>query len=138
MQTVKAAAILLINNNGEILISKRRKDQIYPDYWEFPGGKLEENETAESAARREAREEVGAQIINLRLFETLCEIRKPENAPAYKVTVDIFAAIDWEGEIMGKEGQEVGWIKVEDLEKYTLLPANIPLIPKILHYVRNH
>ena len=56
-------ALALIWREGEILIARRRANADHlPDVWEFPGGKIEPNETPAQAAIREAREEVGLEI----------------------------------------------------------------------------
>lgn len=54
---------LLFNDNGNILIAKRNETQRYGGHWEFPGGKIEPDETIENALEREIREELNAPII---------------------------------------------------------------------------
>ena len=44
---IKVAAGILINSKNEVLISQRLSSQPWPKYWEFPGGKVEENESLE-------------------------------------------------------------------------------------------
>ncbi|WP_157947585.1 (deoxy)nucleoside triphosphate pyrophosphohydrolase [Abditibacterium utsteinense] len=56
-------ALALIWREGEVLIAKRASSADHlPDVWEFPGGKIEANETPASAAIREAREETGLKV----------------------------------------------------------------------------
>src|SRR5882757_9825837 len=49
----------ILEQNGQLLICRRRADQPHPGKWEFPGGKLEAGETPETALVRELREELG-------------------------------------------------------------------------------
>ena len=60
MKTVHVAAAIIEKDN-QILIAKRLKGQ-HKDLWEFPGGKIEENESSEQALIREIKEELNADI----------------------------------------------------------------------------
>ena len=55
---------VLLVKNGKVLLVQH----IYEDEWYLPGGLVERGETLEEAVRREAKEEVGAVIADLRLF----------------------------------------------------------------------
>ena len=57
-------SIALIDNNDQILISKRPEKKHLSGYWEFPGGKVEKNETPENAVIREVKEELNVDINN--------------------------------------------------------------------------
>jgi len=57
-------SIALINENDQILISKRPKKKFLSGYWEFPGGKVEKNEVPENAIIREVKEELDIDINN--------------------------------------------------------------------------
>ena len=64
---VKLIAHTLIENNGQYLLIKRSKikrglPNVYPCYWDIPGGSVEENELPREAAIREAIEEVNQKI----------------------------------------------------------------------------
>ena len=64
---VKLIAHTLIENNGQYLLIKRSKikrglPNVYPCYWDIPGGSVEENELPREAALREAMEEVNQKI----------------------------------------------------------------------------
>lgn len=126
MKTVYASAVTLVDTDKRVLIAKRREEQIMPGYWEFPGGKLKDNETPEECARREVKEELG---IELGCFAPLTFIS--ETREDYHVIVYLYICREWQGITKGSEGQEVKWVRPLDLTKYNLLPANIPLIPVI-------
>jgi A/G-specific adenine glycosylase len=62
------AVIGLIEKNGKFLIQKRPSTGLLADLWEFPGGKIEKDETAEQALKREMMEELGAEIHDARFL----------------------------------------------------------------------
>ena len=55
-------AVCILKKNKKILFTKRPSKKYFGDYWEFPGGKLEKNETFEEAIKRELFEELGIRI----------------------------------------------------------------------------
>ena len=128
MKLVHAAACILVNTSGEILIAQRPKHkQIMPDYWEFPGGELEEGETPEGALCREIEEELGVTIQDNQPFTFISETRKD-----YHVIVYLYLCHAWNGEVKGKEDQAIAWVRPDALSQWKLLPANIPLIPLLI------
>ena len=62
MKTLLVALIGLINENNEVLISLRENRTQYNNLWEFPGGKVEKDETVSNALEREIREELNIDI----------------------------------------------------------------------------
>ena len=65
--TVKLIAHTLIEKDGKYLLIKRSKikrglPNVYPSYWDIPGGSVEENELPREAALREVMEEVNQKI----------------------------------------------------------------------------
>ncbi|MBD3218765.1 MAG: NUDIX domain-containing protein [candidate division Zixibacteria bacterium] len=58
---IVAADLIVQYPDGKIILIKRKNDP-YKDYWALPGGMVEEDETVEEAAVREAEEETGVKI----------------------------------------------------------------------------
>lgn len=58
MTKVHVVTGLLFDDHGRVLIGKRPKDRVFPDCWEFPGGKVDAGETPHQALVREWREEL--------------------------------------------------------------------------------
>lgn len=129
VKTTHAAAIILVDANKRVLIAERQAEQIYPGYWEFPGGKLEKGETPESCICREVQEEVGVTPTAITPLTFISETREPEDSEACHVIVYIYLCRQWEDQVHSAEGQKITWVTPEKLEDYKLLPANIPLIP---------
>jgi 8-oxo-dGTP diphosphatase len=61
MQTKELAGVVIRNDHGELLLLHRNTDKL--TQWELPGGKAEESESLEDTAAREAREELGAEVV---------------------------------------------------------------------------
>jgi len=130
-RTLASAVILIDKDSNEILISQRRDDQIYAGYWEFPGGKIEDGETAEQCAIREVKEEVTVEIDNLSKFSFISEIRKDNHDVEYNIIVFIYSSRVTKDLVSPAEGQNTKWVSYDDICKYNLLPSNISLLENI-------
>jgi A/G-specific adenine glycosylase len=95
------AVLAVIGNGGRVLIQRRPPEGLFGGLWEFPGGKIEPGERPEAALRREVREELGAEIrevrflttvshaytkfrVTLRVFSCVLERRRPRPSPDRK------------------------------------------------------
>ena len=131
MKIIHASAVVLVDRDNRVLIQKRAADnQLMPNYWEFPGGKMEENETPEQAIVREVKEELG---VDLGCRAPLSFISSDRDD--HHIIVYLFISRDTNGIPHGKEGQEIKWVRVNELNNYELLPENKPLIPIIRDFV---
>ena len=117
---VAAAAIC---RDDQVFISLRDADKHQGGLWEFPGGKIEEGETALAALSRELEEELG-----IRVTEATPLIQVPYDYPDLTVCLHIFEVTAFEGEPWGKEGQPTRWIKRHELADYTFPAANQPIV----------
>ncbi len=107
----------IIRKDGKILIAQRKKDSwMEPNKWEFPGGKLEANETYEECLIREIHEELGITICIDRLFmETSHTYMKADEE--FPVTLMVFLA-DWkEGTLQNLDCQDSKWIDKKKSEE---------------------
>ena len=94
--------------------------------WEFPGGKIEENETAKEALVREIKEELETEICVGELIETI-----EYDYPTFHLTMDCFWAEIVKGELTLNEAQDARWLTKHALNSVKWLPADITLIDKI-------
>ena len=109
---------IIFNMSGQVLLSLRNKT-ILADYWEFPGGKREENEDLEDALKRELLEEINIDVLNYFLIYTKSvEI----NNTSYKL--NFYRIIDYIGEPYANENQELLWLEPEKLNSINLLETN--------------
>jgi len=128
---VHAAAIILVDKDKRVLIAKRPSTaEIMPDFWEFPGGKMEEGETPEQCLNREVKEELG---VDLGCHFPLTFIS--EKRDGYHVIVYLYVCRETKGIPSAQEGQEIKWVRPLDLKDYELLPANKPLVPMIRDFI---
>ncbi|WP_022851047.1 (deoxy)nucleoside triphosphate pyrophosphohydrolase [Limisalsivibrio acetivorans] len=120
---VSAAVIL---RDGKIFLARRGPTQRLAGFWEFPGGKVEQGETSESALKREIREEFG---INIEVKDYV-----GENIHDYDGwTVNLRAYIcRWvDGWLVPKEHDETAWVSLNELHEYRLAPADIYFIEQL-------
>ena len=114
---------ILKNNRGQVLLAKRHSDVHQGGLWEFPGGKMENNETVDTALNREIYEELGTKILQYRPL-----IKLNYDYPERKVLLDVWLINQWQGEIFGREGQSVEWIYIQDLNGKKFPPANESIV----------
>lgn len=119
MTEIRVAAVVLRNTDQQILIQERPKGKIASGRWEFPGGKIEDGESPETAARRELKEELGVEI---GACQPLIEI--PWQYPSRKVRLYVFVCDHWCGQPQSLESQKFQWVSQSSLARYDLLPAN--------------
>jgi len=123
MQTIRVAVAVIINQQDQVLIARRAAHQHQGNKWEFPGGKVEADETSQQALRREINEEIGIQIESA-VFIT--DILYQYNDK--KVLLNVYRVESWQGEAMGKEGQAIKWIEKKSLDDYDFPAANAEII----------
>ena len=126
MDIIKAVVGVLRNKSGQLLLAKRQAQQFMPGFWELPGGKIEANETNESAISRELNEELGIQVTALSLHQTLSQ-----QYPRLQVNLSIYNINSYLNEPRGVEGQQISWVSVQDLHNYKLLPSMQAFISSI-------
>ncbi|HDG1672214.1 TPA: 8-oxo-dGTP diphosphatase MutT [Kluyvera cryocrescens] len=127
MKKLQISVGIIRNAEGEIYITQRAADAHMANKWEFPGGKIEEGETAEQAVIRELQEEVGITVTTLQQFDKL-EYQFPDR----HITLWFWLVNGWDGEPWGKEGQPGRWIAQQDLAVDEFPPANAPIIEKLI------
>ena len=127
-KTVTISAVALINENHEILLTQRPEGKSLAGMWEFPGGKIEPEETADRAAVREMEEELGVRIAeeDLQPF-TFISIEYEE----FFLIMLLYIVKKWEGSPQSLEGQAFAWVAIEDLTKYPVPPADEPIIKQL-------
>lgn len=111
---------------AEVLFTSRPEGKPYAGYWEFPGGKIEAEETAEQALRRELHEELGIRIASAQRWHT--SEHAYEHATVRLHWQKVFA---WSGELQMREGQLHAW--------QPLPPAVSPVLPgayPVLEYLQ--
>jgi len=119
--------IIIFNNNGEILIMKSPK---WNNKYIFPGGHVEFGEKLEETVIREAKEETGLDIYDLKFIDILEVINSPEFHKAEKhfVAPQFTAKTANTLVILNDEGIDYKWVKPEDALNENLISFNKEII----------
>ncbi len=123
---VNEISIAIVKDNNSYLICLRPDHVHQGGKWEFPGGKVENNETAEQAMCRELKEEVGLTAADYQLFEA-----KFFDYGDKQLQLNFFLVSSYSGEAQGKEGQPVKWVSKAQLGEYQFPEANKSIIAKL-------
>ena len=120
----------LIHQKKKILICQRKEEGDHPLKWEFPGGKLKDNENNEQALRRELKEELNLEIVEMSFFdEYLYEYEKLSK----KLKLIFFQIFKFEGQIQNKVHQQLKWIDISNLSDYDFLEGDLKIINKLIN-----
>ena len=122
MKRQHVCLIALINEQNEILISLRNRNKEYNGYWEYPGGKVEKNESLHDALNRELNEELG-----ITLNENCCAPLgfSTERSVDMETLLLLFTSRKWQGHPEERESQSLRWIKSNELNNFQMPPANL-------------
>ena len=118
-------SIALINNENEILLSKRPKKKHLSGFWEFPGGKVDEGETPEKALIREVKEELNIDINDKCIAPLSFSEFDYKN---FQLLLLLYVCRRWDGEPMSMESNKLEWVKPNMLRAYRMPPADDALI----------
>lgn len=122
--TVVAAVIR--DPESRVLLARRPADKHMGGLWEFPGGKIRDGESPAAALARELREELG---VEASIDEPLTFAVHEE--PGLRILLLFFAARLISGRPVGREGQEVRWVRPAELPAYPTPPADAALIAEL-------
>ncbi|HGX93028.1 MAG TPA: Nudix family hydrolase [Candidatus Tenderia sp.] len=123
---IHVAVAVVVNRGGEVLLALRPQDKHQGGLWEFPGGKVEADETVVEALKRELLEEVG---IDATQFRPLIRVR--HHYGDRSVLLDVWRVDDFEGDAHGCEGQAVEWVAPEALNERQFPAANLAIVSAV-------
>lgn len=126
LAAVRVAVAVIIDAKQQVLISLRQVHQHQGGLWEFPGGKVDDNETVFDALVREIDEELGMTIIEA---QPLIEIA--HNYSDKSVLLDVWLVTKFNGSAQGREGQEIQWKAISDLDENDFPAANVAIINEL-------
>ncbi len=124
MKDVTAAIIV---KDGKVLIAKRKPTDKLPDKWEFPGGKIEPDETPRDCLAREMKEEFG---ITVSVGEFLGEsVYHYDHGP---IRLLAYRTCWREGNFCLKDHADYAWVTVNQFCEFDFAPADIPFVDRIV------
>jgi 8-oxo-dGTP diphosphatase len=121
--TIHVAAAVITNEQGEVLIALRPVGAHQGGLWEFPGGKVEADEDISAALNRELHEELD---IVVTLAHPLIQI--PYQYPDKSVLLDVWRVVSYSGQPHGREGQDIRWVRPNELLGFDFPAANLPIV----------
>ena len=121
-KTIEVAVGVLIRPDGAFLLTSRPAGKVYAGYWEFPGGKLESDETVEMALRRELMEEIGITIGAAQPWKQALV-----DYPHALVRLNLCKVFDWTGQLQMREGQSYAWQQLP-VTVSPVLPGTVPVL----------
>ena len=124
MKTIRVVAAIIIHNN-KVFATQRGYGE-FKDMWEFPGGKIEPQESPKDAIVREIREELDTEIEAGDLIDTI-----EYDYPEFHLSMDCYVCTIKSGKLVLKEHEAAKWLAKEDLYSVEWLPADLRLIPRI-------
>ena len=113
----------VIKKNNLYFIAQRNRNKHFAYYWEFPGGKVDKQETFENALKREIKEELS---INIRVFNHIAsEKHKDEKID---VNVHYFLCELLNENIILSEHEDMKWLRKNDLKQFKMAPGDSKII----------
>jgi len=134
---ILVAACALIDHHARVLIAKRPQGKALAGLWEFPGGKIEPGEAPEDAVIRELREELAVTTERSWLLPLTFA---SHDYSGFHLLMPLFVCRRWHGDPHPLEAQEITWADPSELRtdqsRYPMPPADAPLIPALIAYLR--
>ena len=130
---IKKVAAAIIRSGDMTLLTRRKPGETLAGYWEFPGGKIEKNETIQQCLEREIKEELN---INIKAGSII-------TSSLYKYSHGAIELIAIGAEIISGDmhlmvHDKADWVPVPDLLEYNLAPADIPIAKELIENDRRN
>lgn len=118
----------IIERDGKVLACRRSPERSAGGLWEFPGGKVEGDESPESALRREIKEELGVDI-------TVGALASRHTTPLGSRLIDLacyWATLEGEAPTSSSDHDRMEWVDLHDLDDREWSPADVPIIDELV------
>lgn len=109
----------VVYHNDKMLITQRKPDGLLGGLWEFPGGKVQDGESAQEACQREFREETGLEV---RIASYLTRVKHAYTH--FKIVMDVFRCEYVSGRVTLNTATDYRWITLEEIRQYPFPKAN--------------
>ncbi len=135
MKTINVVAAVIIrateDGTKQVFATQRGYGE-YKDWWEFPGGKIEEGESPEDALKREIREELATEISVGDYVDTI-----EYDYPAFHLSMRCYECSVISGKLELLEHENAAWLTSESLRSVKWLPADELILDKIAMFLRS-
>jgi 8-oxo-dGTP diphosphatase len=116
----------VIVRQGRFLAARRSPSMSEPGFWEFPGGKVEPQETLGQALVRELEEELSIAIDAFSLWKV-----KEKKVKGCAIRLFFHIVTEFSGVPTPREGQELAWITCEEARGYSFLPVDEEVLSEL-------
>ena len=123
-KSIKVVAAVI--RKGNYVFATQRGYGEYKDWWEFPGGKIEEGETPEYALVREIKEELDSDITVGKFLTTV-----EHDYPSFHLSMDCYWCNVKSGKLTLLEHEAAKWLPLDDLWQVDWLPADVKVVEAI-------
>ena len=124
---IRVSCAIIINPFDQVLATQRSALMPLPLKWEFPGGKIEENETAEECLIREIKEE-----LNIEILITGSLPSNDHQYPDKLIRLMPFICRQKDGKIILKEHADYKWLDVKDLLDLDWAEADVGVVEEYM------
>jgi 8-oxo-dGTP diphosphatase len=124
MKIKATVGVILNQDKDKVYLSLRQKHQSYAGFWEFPGGKVDDDETYLDCLTRELYEEVGISVKEFSLLEKKDYVNKDN----VHVFLEFYLVSEYINIPVAREGQKLELVNINDIHKYNILPASLSVI----------
>ncbi len=127
---INVSCAIIVNKKNEVLVTQRSLLMKWPLKWEFPGGKIEKDETAEECLKREIKEELCLEINIKHALDQF--LHRYED---FTVNLIPFICEIKSGEIELTQHADYLWLMPNKLFDLDWAEADIPVISRYLNYI---
>ena len=121
-------ACAIIEQGGKVLAAQRSERMNMPLKWEFPGGKIDNDESPEECLKRECQEELGIEIE----VGSALSVVTHSYSPIFTVTLYPYLCSIRSGEVTLREHKAVRWTKPGDMRLLDWADADWPILDEYL------
>lgn len=129
----KVEVVAAIIRKGDKIFATQRGYGDFKDWWEFPGGKMEEGESPEQALVREIKEELSTDISIDKFLYTV-----DWDYPKFHLTMHCFMCSLLTESLHLNEHEAARWLSKDEIHSVKWLPADEKLLPRIAEEIISH
>ncbi len=129
--TIKVVAALIFDSQNRVIITQRQEGSHLAGKWEFPGGRIENDETPEQALKREIKEEIGLDIAVGQLY-----LQDTFEYDIKNIDIAFYMCSQSDGNQQPQAIEVADWklVRLSKLERYEFPPADRNLINQLLEF----
>lgn len=127
IQTIHVAVGIIKNQHDGFLLTKRPEHKHQGGLWEFPGGKIEVNETAYQALVRELKEEIGIDVKQATSFMNFTHDYVDKS-----INLDVWKVLEFNGEPYGAEQQPFQWVGLSQMLQLAMPAGSLIIVQELL------